>query len=495
MPTIPQLPPAASVTAADEIPISQGGSAMSMAVGTLLAGTQPAIITPSGSLMGRVSAGSGGPESINIGAGLVLSGGTLAVVGQGPLPQTGSVVASDLVCINRDGVAQAVTYAQFLDGQTIDAAQPARPASDTDTFWVAQGSNIMLCQTLSSVWSWVTGKVPSYKLPVVELTTDTTLDGTVHNSRLLICSQSLTLTPAFTNMGSGFTCEILNLSTGVVNLAGGIISTTGSTSVQSGQSAFIRGVTYSGGNVVYAIIPGSGQQGLGSQSTPSPGTVTDLAISTETSSSATVSWAAPISGGPVSAYIVQYRITGAANWNVASSSVLTLLFTIGGLSASTSYDFQVSATGAGGLGLGTTITASTSASGSEGSGSSGSGSSGGSGSSSSGSSGSSGSGSSGSGSASVSSITWNVVPSGSYSVGGGSIGVNAHVSPATAPIQFGFSQSSIVPPTSWTAAVLVNTDLWGAYVPIPSTSGTWYIWGEGLDGSCQTACATAFTVS
>ena len=121
-------------------------------------------------------------------------------------------------------------------------------------------------------------------------------------------------------MGSGFTCEILNLSTGVVNLAGGIISTTGSTSVQSGQSAFIRGVTYSGGNVVYAIIPGSGQQGLGSQSTPSPGTVTDLAISTETSSSATVSWAAPISGGPVSAYIVQYRITGAANWNVASSS-------------------------------------------------------------------------------------------------------------------------------------------------------------------------------
>lgn len=52
MPTIPQLPPAASVTAADEIPISQGGSAMSMAVGTLLAGTQPAIITPSGSLMG-----------------------------------------------------------------------------------------------------------------------------------------------------------------------------------------------------------------------------------------------------------------------------------------------------------------------------------------------------------------------------------------------------------------------------------------------------------
>lgn len=492
MPTIPQLPPAASVTVDDEIPVSQGGNAMSVAVGTLLAGTQPAIITPSGSLMGRVSAGSGGPEPINIGSGLVLSGGTLAVVGQGALPQTGSVVASDLVCINRDGVAQTISYAQFLDGQTIDAAQPARPASDTDTFWVAQSSNIMLCQTLAAIWSWVTGKVPSYKLPVVELTTDTTLDGTVHNARLLVCSQPLALSPAFTNMGSGFTCEVLNLSTGVVNLAGGIITTTGSPSVQSGQSAFIRGVTYSGGNVVFAAIPGSGQQGSGSQSTPAPGTVANLAISTETSSSATVSWSAPISGGPVSAYIVQYRVSGTTNWNTASASVLTLSFTISGLLASTSYDIQVSATGTGGLGLGTTITVSTSASASGGSASSGSG---GSGSNSSHSSGSGSSGGSSSGSGSVTSILWNIVPSGSYPAGSGSIGVNAHVSPPTAPIQFGYSQSTTLPPTSWTAAILVNTDLWGAYVPIPTTSGTWYIWGEGLDGSCQTACATSFTVS
>lgn len=515
MPTIPQLPPAATIAADDELPISQAGAAMSVAVGTLLAGTQPAIVAPSGSLIGRVSAGPGGPESINVGAGLVLSSGTLAVVGQGPLPQTGSVVASDLVCISREGVSQAVSYSQFLDGQTIDAAQPARPASDTDTFWIAQGSNIMLRQSLSAIWSWIAGKVPGYKLPVVELTTDTTLDGTVHNARLLVCSQPLTLTPAFANMGSGFTCEVLNLSTGVVNLAGGFTTTSGNTSIPSGQAALVRGVSYSGGNVVFAAIGGTAPQSSGTQASP-PGTVVSLAAALETSSSVALSWAAPQSGGPVSSYVAQYRITGTTNWIVASASILSMSFTISGLAAATSYDFQVSATGTGGLGLGSTVTASTSAStgtgssgtaGSSGSGSSGTGTgsgSSGSGSSSSGagSSGSSGSGSSGSGtgsssgsSGSVSSITWNVVPSGSYTAGSGSIGVNAHVSPATAPVRFGFSTSATVPPTTWTAAILVNTDLWGAYVPTPTTRGTWYLWGEGQDGSCPTVNATAITVN
>ncbi len=422
---------------------------MSVSVGTLLAGTQPAILAPSGSLIGRTSAGEGGPEPINVGAGLVLSGGTLAVVGQGPLPQTGSAVASDLVCISREGVSQAVSYSQFLDGQTIDAAQPARPASDTDAFWVAQGSNIMLRQSLSSIWSWIVEKAPSYKIPIVELTTDTTLDGTVHNARLLVCSQPLTLTSEFTNMGSGFTCEVLNLSTGVVNLGGGFITAGGSTSIQYGQSVLIRGVSYSGGSVVFAA--GTTQQSSGTQTAP-PSVVTSLVASSQTSSSVTLSWAAPESGGPVSAYIAQYRVTGTTNWTVGSTSILSTSFTANGLAASTSYDFQVSATGAGGLGSGVIVTASTSASsgggssgtgtgsasGGSGSGSSGSGSSGSSGSMGTG----SGSGSSSGGSGSVSSITWNVVPSGSYTAGNGSIGVNAHVSPPTAPVQFGFSTSA-----------------------------------------------------
>ncbi|MBV9118295.1 MAG: hypothetical protein JOY63_13140 [Acetobacteraceae bacterium] len=41
----------------------------------------------------------------------------------------------------------------------------------------------------------------------------------------------------------------------------------------------------------------------------------------------------------------------------------------------------------------------------------------------------------------------------------------------------------------------VNTDLWGAYVPVPSVAGSYYIWAAGMDGSAQSAYSTPFAVS
>ncbi len=67
MPTISQLPTIMSVSAADEVPISHGGSACATTVGVLLASAQPAIIVQSPALLGRTSIGSGGPEQINVG--------------------------------------------------------------------------------------------------------------------------------------------------------------------------------------------------------------------------------------------------------------------------------------------------------------------------------------------------------------------------------------------------------------------------------------------
>jgi hypothetical protein len=69
------------------------------------------------------------------------------------------------------------------------------------------------------------------------------------------------------------------------------------------------------------------------------------------------------------------------------------------------------------------------------------------------------------------------------------------VNPATAAVQFGFSTSSTIPPTSWVAGSYVNSDLWGAYVPTPATAGTWYGWVEGADGSAPTVYPTPFTVT
>jgi hypothetical protein len=41
----------------------------------------------------------------------------------------------------------------------------------------------------------------------------------------------------------------------------------------------------------------------------------------------------------------------------------------------------------------------------------------------------------------------------------------------------------------------VNTNLWGAYVNTPSSTGTYYAWVEGTDGSLPTVYPTGFTVT
>ena len=357
MPTISQLPIAIEVTAADEVPLSQAGVTHSVSIGTLLASTQPAIISDSGTLLGRISLGTGGPETITVGTGLLLNGGTLAASAFNPsgLPQrttlslsdnamlnsngklaqlplsslrglfsaganisidaTGtisstvstvgtsntysitslvpvaSIASGDLIGISQGGADHAITYTNLLDGLTIDLAQPAVPASDTDTLWVAQGSSTMLRQTFAAIWSWLTSKQPTYKLPVVEITANTNLDGTIHNGRILICSQPITLTPVPLNMGSGFYCDIINLSSGNVTLGSGVITSSGTQTLPTGQAADLRAFSYTGGNAVFAAVAGGGAAAI------SPGQVTGLAVGVTTPSSVALTWQAPGTGG------------------------------------------------------------------------------------------------------------------------------------------------------------------------------------------------------
>jgi hypothetical protein len=622
MPTISQLPLAGPVSPADEVPISQNGSACAASVGALLASVQPAIIVDSPSLLGRTSLGSGGPEQVDVGIGMNLSGGTLTADGLdhaifpvesslsvesdlvisnhgspmlmqasllrglfsagqnvaidsngiissiavspttgiaesgssiGELPVVTGLAAQDLVAISHSGSDYAIAYSNLLGGVTIDQAQAAGPAGNSDTIWVSQGSNVMASQSFSSIWIWVANSLPTYKAPVVEITTNTNLDTTVHNGRILVCSAPITLTPLATNMGSGFECTVINASTGNITLGSGFLSSNGSLVLTPWQSATLRCATYSAGTIAFATMP------TAAAVTAVPGQVGGLSRLGTTATTITVSWQSPSSGGVAASYVVQYRLTGTTSWssgalvvstttyqitalqpttgydiaviaqNIAgtgvASAVLAVVtasagqsilptqvsglaatptssntiqlgwsaqtgasaaanftvqyrvtgssswtFSIAGvtgtgdsiseLSAATSYDFSVIGVNGSGAGpVSATVTAVTLAA-----------------------------------SASVSSITWNSLPSGTYAHGSGAIGINALVSPAASPIQVGFSLSATAPPSSWTTTMLVNTNLWGAYVPTPATGGIWYTWAEGLDGSAQTVSPSSFLV-
>lgn len=452
MPMISQLLPAAPTTSGDLIPISQAGTTAAASLGNVLAGVQPAIIVPTGDLLGRNSLGPGGPEPVSIGAGLALGTGTLVALGVSGAPAANTISSTDLVGISQSGTDHAISYASFLDGLTIDLAQAAAPAANSDTLWVAQNSSTMVRQTFSAVWAWIATQMPGYKWPTVEISTNTTLDGIVHNGRVLICSQPITLGSAFINMGNGFYCRVINLSNGSVILGPGITTSTGIPVLLPGQYADISGITYSGGNIVYA--------GLSTSIIAPPNAVSGLTASTISSTAISLTWVAPASGASPASYTVQYRASRTTGWSTAANGIIGPSYTVSGLSASTSYDFEVIGVGAGGAGVASaTVTATTVATGGI-----------------------------------VTSITWNVAPSGSYIHASGNIGVNAHVSPATAPVRFGFGLSSALAPATWVVATLVNSDLWGAYVPVPVATGTWYAWCEGTDGSAPTVFPTSFTV-
>jgi hypothetical protein len=105
MPTIQQLPAATQVNPDDEVPLSQGGVTVSVTVAELLANTQSQLTLSSGTLLGRVSLGAGGPEPVAVGAGLGLTNGTLSATG-GEIPgfpQSASLAPGDQVVLNSGG--------------------------------------------------------------------------------------------------------------------------------------------------------------------------------------------------------------------------------------------------------------------------------------------------------------------------------------------------------------------------------------------------------
>jgi len=469
----------------------------------------------------------------------------------GILPRSQSLQASDLIPIQRGGVSQATSYSTLLNAQTIDQAALADIASDSDVLWVSQSSDLMVRQSFSAIWSWVNEKLPTHRLPCVEIESDITLDYTVHNGRVLVCTQPVQIMAVEQNMGAGFHCEIINLGPAPVTFGPGVLTSSGSSTLLARRSAQVRVLSISSGNVVYASIasaatsasvPGPiqdlaivdvlatsvgllwaepsvgappftysilyrvvgatawlpGPAGLGitagtvyslnpgishefaviASNAAGSGTISSIVnattqglaaapgqpfgvvASTQGPNSISLSWTAPTSGGAVRDYSVQYRSSGSTVWSNGPAGVVVTSVIVPGLAASTTYEFRVFSVNEGGNGPASTVVSATTQP----------------------------------LAGIVSAIQWNMVPTGPYTRGGGAIGVNVLVTPPDGAVRLGFSTSASTPPASWTLAIHVMTNLWGAYVDTPATAGTWYAWAQGTDGSATTVYSTPFVV-
>ncbi len=93
-----------------------------------------------------------------------------------------------------------------------------------------------------------------------------------------------------------------------------------------------------------------------------PGQVAGLVVGTMTSSTAPLSWAAPSSGGATASYKAEYRATSVGGAYSALNGITGTAVTITGLSASTGYDFRVTALNASGSGTPSAVVTGTAAS-------------------------------------------------------------------------------------------------------------------------------------
>jgi len=148
MPTIPQLPPANSSGAQDELPVSQSGITRSVTVAELLASTQPAIELPSANLLGRVSLGPGGPEAVAVGIGLDLQGGAIQADGtdHAGFPTAPSLNLSNQAVINAGGLPELLPLSAlqglFSAGANIAISTGGTIAAFTDPSVTSELSTI-----------------------------------------------------------------------------------------------------------------------------------------------------------------------------------------------------------------------------------------------------------------------------------------------------------------------------------------------------------------
>lgn len=118
MPTIAQLSPASSVSDTDQLAIYQNGHTLAATRAQILAGVQPTLTLPAGTVLGGIGPGVTAPVPISIGANLALKGSTLSAsaapfeITSLPLGSTPS--PADVIALGQAGINVGVPYSALM---------------------------------------------------------------------------------------------------------------------------------------------------------------------------------------------------------------------------------------------------------------------------------------------------------------------------------------------------------------------------------------------
>jgi hypothetical protein len=206
-----------------------------------------------------------------------------------------------------------------------------------------------------------------------------------------------------------------------------------------------------------------------------PGVPAGLTAGAATGTTVPLSWTAPASGGPVASYSVRSSPHNANTWSTVANISGTST-TIGGLTASTSYDFQVEAVNAvGNSGWTATVTAATTAGGNY-----------------------------------LLTVGFLPVAGSTWQTSQGGIGANvndnsaaidgSHTIPASVVFALSLS-NSVVPVDSGHGAADLETasqfsngghNYWAAYMNAPATAGNYYLWAIAKNSGANVVATFCF---
>jgi hypothetical protein len=315
--------------------------------------------TSVGSVMGRLNSGAGPAQQIklsDLAAALLqqpLFISALAYAGQAASSGSGSYAtqaqlsAVETIAANAAAAAAAsipltsVGAAGGVEGldasgnplntQTISSLNAAVAASDTDNFITAQGSAILLRQTAANIASYVLAKIPTTPLPVNVIAATHALAATDNGSILVVTTSGITISANFANMGSGFRCKIVNLSSGNITIDKTSITIgNGNTLLAPNHEIEVIAFTYGILNTVYT--PGD--------------TVTGPTITVNTIVPQTPNTAIAVSGSYLNdaPSALDYSTNGGTTWTAATSPTIsngTYSFSISAGLAAGTYTIEV----------------------------------------------------------------------------------------------------------------------------------------------------------